>query len=348
MDEDAYQIIKLYTSQNAPPLVPAVASGRHHIKWTPLADIPVPMWNAYVAMHDTDIYVAGGDSPVKEARHHTYCYNIHNDRWSQLPSSGHYYGIPHIIDRRLAIIGGRLSSTKERTNKVSTFDKATQTWIPYYPNMLMVRNRPGVVSYLKYIIVAGGGKGDDDPIIQDDMEILNWVENSHWRKLSITLPEPMTTFTPSIANDHLFIVGYTDGNLSRNNDTYKIPLVEVVASIDQLNISDHGVDKWNKMAPADHWFTALVPGSSPPLAVGGWEKGSTATTADINMYEFSKGSWKKVGAITFPRSLVAVATIGDSAIILIGGYTKGGSLANANSSTITTVELGQAEIISQE
>ena len=306
------------------------------------------MWNACVAVHDTDLYVAGGDSPVREVKHHTYHYSLHNDKWNQLPPSGHYYGIPHIIGSMLVIIGGRLSSTKKRTNKVTTFDEATQTWISYYPDMLMVRNRPGVVSHLKYVIVAGGGKGNDNPIIQDDMEILNWAENCHWRKLNITLPEPMSTFTPSIADDHLFIVGYTDGSLSRSNDAYKIPLVEVVPSIDQLNISDHGVAKWNKMTPTNHWFTALVPSSLPPLVVGGWEKGSTATTANINTYEYPQQLWEKVGTITFPRSLVAVASISDCAIILIGGYTKGGSLANANSSTVTTVELGQAEIIRQE
>ena len=38
----------------------------------------------------------------------------------QLPPSGHYHGIPHIIGDKLANIGGRLSATNKRTNKVST------------------------------------------------------------------------------------------------------------------------------------------------------------------------------------------------------------------------------------
>ena len=335
------------TLQNAPPLMPAVVNGGHHIKWTPLADLPVPMWNLYAAVRDTDVYVAGGDSPIREAKHHVYHYSLSNDQWSQLPPPNHYYGIPHIIGNRLAIIGGRLSNTKERTNKVSTFDDVTQTWISFYPNMLSVRNRPGVVSHLEYTIVAGGGKGEDAPIIQDDIEILNWVENSHWRKLSITLPEVMSTFIPTIIDDHLFIVGYTDGNLSRNNNAYKISLVDVMASIDQGNNQVCGTAKWSKMPPTKHWFTALVPSLSPLLVVGGWEKDGTATTADINMYEYSEQSWKKVGTMTFARSLVAVAMISDNAIIVIGGYTKGGSIDNANSSTVTTVALGQAEMLSQ-
>jgi len=70
--------------------------------------------------------------------------------------SGHYFGIPHIIGGKLAIIGGRLSASTKRTNKVSTFDVDSQTWTSYYPNLLSVRSKPGVVSHLEHVIVAGG------------------------------------------------------------------------------------------------------------------------------------------------------------------------------------------------
>ena len=104
----------------------------------------------------------------------------------------------------MAIIGGRLSATKKRTNKVSTFDKTTQSWTSYYPNLLSVRSKPGVVTHLEHVIVAGGGSDD---MMHDDIEVLNWVENSHWKKVSIYLPVPMYGFTPIIADDHLVIVG---------------------------------------------------------------------------------------------------------------------------------------------
>jgi len=40
------------------------------------------------------------------------------------------------------IIGGYLSSTNEVTNKVSTFNEDNQTWISYYPDMLLARRQP--------------------------------------------------------------------------------------------------------------------------------------------------------------------------------------------------------------
>ena len=85
------------------------------MKWTQLANLPAPMYGAYVTVQDKKVYVAGGSGPVDDAEHQVYVYDVNTDHWGQLPPSGHYYGIPHIIGGKLAIIGGRLSATKKRT-----------------------------------------------------------------------------------------------------------------------------------------------------------------------------------------------------------------------------------------
>ena len=107
--------------------MPALTSGRYHIKCTRLADLPAPLYDAYVVVQHHKIYVTGGSSPVEDAIHQVYVYDINTDQWGQLLPSGHYYGIPHIIGAKLVIIGGRLSATKGKTNKVSTFDEDSQT-----------------------------------------------------------------------------------------------------------------------------------------------------------------------------------------------------------------------------
>ena len=61
-----------------------------------------------------------------------------------------------LVHGKLAIIGGHVSATNERTNKVSTFDETSQTWIAHYPDLLSVRSKPGVVTHLEHVIVAGG------------------------------------------------------------------------------------------------------------------------------------------------------------------------------------------------
>ena len=324
--------------------MPALISGRYHIKCTQLADLPVPLYGAYVAVQHHKIYVTGGDGPVEDAYHQVYVYDINTDQWDQLPPSGHYLGIPHIIGGKLVIVGGRLSATKKRTNKVSTFNEDSQTWTSYYPDLLSVRSRPGVVSHLEHVIVAGGDTGDNTTVTLDDIEVLNWTENSDWRKVFTKLPVPMYGFTPIVSDDHLVIVSYASADRNASNSVYKISVATITALIDQQHNSDTST-KWAKLTVTDHWVTALVPSSSPPVVVGGDNATGTISTGDIKMYDNSNKSWKKIGSLSSARSCVAVAAVYNNAIIVIGGYTKRDTTANALSSSVTVVELGQAELL---
>ena len=326
--------------------MPALTSGRYHIKWTQLADLPVPLHDAYVALHYHKLFVTG-ESPVEDALYQVYVYDTNANQWAQLPPSGHYYGIPHIIGEKLAIVGGRLSATKKMTNKVSTFDEDSQTWTSYYPDLLSVRSKPGVVNHLEHVIVAGGGRptaeDDDTPVVQDDIEVLNWIENSHWSKISIKLPVAMYGFTPTIYDDYLIIVGYNGANVKVCNDAYKIPVANATASIDTQDNTDIPT-KWTKLTVNNPYRTALVPSSSPPVIVGGKDTTYTATP-DIKVFDNSNKSWKKIGSLSSARCGVAVTAVYNNAIIVIGGYTTGGDKGSRKSSGLTLVELGQAELL---
>ena len=221
-------------------------------------------------LYNTIRSIVTGSSPVEDAKHQVYVYDINCNQWDQLPPSGHYLGIPHIIGGRLAIIGGRLFATKKRTNKVSTFDEDSQTWTSYYPDLLSVRSKPGVVSYLQHVIVAGGvrstAEDDDTRVVQDDIEVLNWIENSHWRKVSIKLPVPMYSYTPTISDGDLIIVGYYGADMNSYNGAYKTSVANITTPNDQqLN----SANKWTKLTATDHWCIALVPSLSLIVVVGG-------------------------------------------------------------------------------
>ncbi|XP_065907606.1 uncharacterized protein [Dysidea avara] len=328
----------------APPLFPTLTSERYFVKWTKLNSFPSPVYGAHVIVQDKKVYVAGGDGPVYNAIHQVYVYDINTDRWDRFPPSGHVNGFLTIIGGKLAYIGGHLSATKKMTNKVSTFDETSQAWTSYYPNLLSPRDRPGVVTHLEHVIVAGGRKHVDHTVaVRDDIEVLNWIENSHWQLVSINLPVPMNSFIPITINGSLLIVGYTGANLKHNDIAYKIPVDDITRSGDQQKTSDTPT-KWITMTNATHWGTALVPSSSPPVVVGGEDENGTPTS-DIKMYEDSSKSWRKVASLSSARSYTAIATVSSNAIIVIGGFAKGGSATNALSSSLTTVELGQVQLI---
>ena len=308
------------STQEAPPLLPTLTSGRSRVKWTRLTDLPAPLYAAYVAVHGHKIYVTGHHTPIEAAKHQVYVYNIYSARWGQLPPSKHYHGIPHIVGSKLTIIGGLLSGTKRRTNKVSTFDDGSQTWISFYPDLLSVRSRPGVVSHQEYVFVAGGRPRGVNTAL-DDIKVLNWMENSHWRRASIKLPVPMYEFTPIISDDHLLVVGYGGADGKVKKGAYRLPVASITSSIDGQH--DGTTSRWTELTAVTHSYPLLVPGSSPPVIVSGWNHSDKTSTADIKMYDNSDHSWRSVGSLSSARCLVAVAAVDDNAIVVIGGCSEG-------------------------
>ena len=309
-----------------------------------MADLSAPLYHVRAAVLHHKIYVAGS-SPVEGATHQVYVYNVDNDQWGQLPPPGHYHGIPHVIGDKLAIIGGHLLSATEKvtkvTNKILTYDEDSQTWISYYPDLLSVRSQLGVVSHLEHVIVAGGKSNHS--VVLDDIEVLNWMENSHWRRVLTKLPVPMYGFTPTISDDHMLIVGYYNVERKPQRGAYKLPVASITTSVDQQHSETSS--RWINLTPATHTSTALVPSSSPPVVVGGWKNSSKTSTADIKMYDNTDHSWKEIGSLSSPKSSVGVVAVHNNAIIVIGGCTEGGHKVNHKSSCLTVVELGQAELL---
>jgi len=270
--------------------------------------------------------------------HQVYVYDVNTDHWNQLPPSGHYLGIPYIIGGKLVVIGGCLSATKTGTNKISTFDETSQTWTSYYPDLLSVRVKPGVITHLEHVIVAGGMKKRDILLMQDSIEVFNWTENSQWRMVSINLPVPMYSFTPIIAGDYYLIIGYIGANRISSCSVYKIPVRNITVS-DQPQKRNKAAG-WIVMSSPSHSGMAVVPKSFPPMVIGGVISG-TVPTADIKIYDSTTGSWKNTALLSSARTGVSVATVSDNVIIVLGGCT---SVANVKYSSLNIVELGQAQL----
>ena len=298
------------------------------------------MFAAYVAVQDKKIYVCGGHSPNEEAEHHVYVYDLTTHQWGQLPSPGCYYGVPHIIGGKLVIIGGNESTTKKMTNKVSTLDDLT--WTSYYPDLLSVRSRPGVVTHKEYVIVAGGRNSPTIPMAQDDIEILDWTENSRWRRVLINLPKPMWDFTPIIFEDHLFIVDYSDSIGRRFNESFKIPVKDIL-SVNQQTKSNNAISTWIKLASSSNRAAAIVTGLSSPVVAGG-DRNLNKPDSDIAIYDSTTDAWKNICALSSARSYPVVATLNKNTIIVAGGCIFCDTMSNGKFSSLALMEMGQADL----
>ena len=307
----------------------ALQSGNYDFFWTKCSKIPAPMYGASVAGDEQNIYVAAGCAQDIRTYDRIYWYKIKKGRWSELPSPGHNLGILCMVDGKLNVFGGRDVINKMSSNKVSTLDPVTKSWIRCFPDMIIVRTKPGVVVYLEHIIVAGGAFSKDN--FTDCIEILNWqLPQLEWEQVDITLPVPMWAINLTVSSDKVFIVGYTQAK-GRSASAYHI---SVTAIVDKAL-----TENWVKICSAPHHDTALVPYSSPPIIVGGNSRDEASS--DICIYSPLENCWKTCASLPSPRISTAVASVYDDAIIVIGGNTKAKTIESAMTSTLDTVELGR-------
>ena len=117
-----------------------------------------------------------GSAPDDDTYRYVYVYDINGNQWDRLPPPGQYQGRLQIINTKLTVIGGMDNATSKRTNKVTTYDN--YSWNNIHPNMIKARNKPGAVTHLDHVIVAGGRL--DDNTFSDDIEVLNYKQSSHW------------------------------------------------------------------------------------------------------------------------------------------------------------------------
>jgi len=316
-------------------LVEALQTMQYRLKWDKCADLPRRIYNASVVVDDKSVFVTAGTAPEDETYNNVYCYDLTSDQWSTLPPPGHRFGVLCMVNTSLSIFGGSDPITYAYCNKVSTFDRDTNSWTTYYPNMIQKRAKPGVVTYGDHVIVMGGSYKPKKYL--DSIEILDWRQRSLWRVLSTTLPAPMFSIKPTIAREHLFIVGYTQTG-SQNKGSYQLP-VAMITSLLSSSSSEQVASQWEELSPAPHSYTVTVPYSNPPLIIGGRVKG--VSTSDISLYDTSKRSWIKVDHLTSARNCVGVATINSNTIIIVGG-TWGGEGVEANkASSLSIVEIGR-------
>ena len=310
------------------------------MKWIRLPDLPSPLSDPYAVTHQSKIFVTGcvTSHSHTHAIFQVYCYDCFTNQWYRLPQVQQYYGVPHVVGGKLVIFGGRLSHNSRRTSKVTTFDQFTHKWTSFYPDMMSVRSRPGVVTHLEYVIAAGGTV--DDATCVNDIEILNWVENIAWRIVPLRLPSPMYALTPIICNDSIYIVGFSNKEGSFRN-AYLIPAASIASPLGS------GTSKsWQKLKSSECHDTATIPGLSAPVIVGGHhliDQTQKISTADICMYNSDTKSWEQVDKLSSPRSNPAVVSVSNNAVVVIGGSVRQRGIAGSVS--LSTVELGQVKLI---
>ena len=308
----------------------ALQTKQYHFKWDKCADLPRTMYEASVVVDDNNVYVTAGSAPEDETHNNVYQYNITTDQWNTLPPPGHRFGVLCMVDNRLSIFGGSGSVTRKYHNKVSTYNRDTNSWSQTYLGMIHERFKPGVVVHSDHLMVMGGQY--ESKKLLDSIETMNWRQISPWREVSTKLPVPMWNIKPTITGEHLLIVGYGDAG-GRSKGSYQLLVSTITSSSDQV------ASQWEKLSLAPHYYTTTVPSSNPPLIIGGNDVKGVATS-DISLYDTSKKSWIQVDSLISTRKSVGVATINNNTIIVVGGTSGGLGVKAAEAASLPIVEIG--------
>ena len=277
-----------------------------------------------------------GSAPDDDTYRYVYVYDINGNQWDRLPPPGQYKGTLQIINSNLTVIGGKDTTTRKITNKVTTYNN--NSWSKTYPNTIKTRVRPGAVIHLDYVIVAGGYLDVDT--ISDDIEVLNYKQSSHWVIARMKLPEPMWLPSLTISDDLLYIVGYDRATIRSISAAYQLPVDIITSSAAQL--TSNQTAHWTKLPPAPHYNTAIIPNSCPPVIVGGSVQG--VPTVDITVLDVPNNSWKKIASLTTARVCTAVVPINHDSILVIGGFSGGRNIEEAKANSMTTVEKGSVRL----
>lgn len=127
-----------------------------------------------------NVYVGGGFS-FRGNVATVMVYSLQTGSWRTLPPYESEYFAMAAVNNQLVLVGGRSPSTDEVTNVLGVWDEGSQTWTHPFPVMPTARRLSSVISYQKWLIVAGGE--DERGSYSKTVELLDtlsgqWYEGS--------------------------------------------------------------------------------------------------------------------------------------------------------------------------
>ena len=307
------------------------------MKWTKCTNLPVPMTLAHATVINDTLYIGGGICTTANDQYLMFNYKLTDDQWRMLPVLPQCYGVPTNINNDISYIGGHDPSTNRSTNKVITL--LNNQWTSQYPNMITARRDHAVVSYQHYTIVAGG-EGEDQSTL-DTIEVFN-CNNYQWTILSTHLPQPMKTINATTCNQSFIIAGYTNAEGYGISGTFIITMDSLVGTEQQQSLtsstSEHD-NKWSELYPTPYWNTTIVPNTTPPVIIGGYDEQMKAVN-NISLYDDISNSWRTISSLPISCAKATVATI-NNIMIVAGGCTDDSTIETAIATILTSVVLGQ-------
>ena len=276
------------------------------LKWRRGKGMPFGMDSGIQAvMVGDDVYVGGGLSISSGDT--VMVYSLQTESWRTLPPCGcHYFGMA-VINNQLVLVGG--VSTCRVTNVLSVWDQRSRTWTHPFPVMPTERLSPTVISYQKWLIVAGGGVGRT---YSDKVELLDTVSRQ-WYEGS-PLPGKYSEMSSAI-NGNMWYLSGGRSSQGANKHVLSVCLDELISQAVSQSTTPSRPSPWQTLpeAPLVHSTVLVLNGAL--LTVGG------RNSSSIHLYQPGRRSWVKVGDLPTELRMCACTTLPSGEIFVAGGTT---------------------------
>ena len=283
----------------------------------------MPTACATAVVIDRKVYVCGGRCPDVESSRQVFVYDFDKKVWGTLSALAPQYRCQAVtIDNQLVLLGGwePLSSSRmgKITNLVSTWTE--QGWQQVIPAMPTKRYRHSVLAH-GTIVIAAGGRADDDRTLLSSIDVLNTTTHQWWTPANLRLPRPMYAMTITANSIHMNVAA------ARVDDPSSSDMKTPSKSVWQLPVSalttvpmTEGCSpprQWTEIVPTPNFDSALLQAAPHRVAIGGDDDSDQATT---HVAVCSHNKWSTVGQLLLPRARCAIVSLSPSSILVCGGY----------------------------
>ena len=262
-----------------------------------------------------NVYVGGGYSSAGN-RVTVMVYSLETGSWRTLPPYESLYFGMAAVNNQLVLVGG--ISTSHR-NVLGVWDEGSHTWTHPFPVMATARHSPSVISYQKWLVVAGGE--DERYSHSKRVELLDTL-SGRWYEGS-PLPYGCSGMSSAISGDMWYLLrGYSSqrDNIRASKHAFSVCLDELISQAVPQSAgatSPPTPSPWQTLpeTPLTHSTVLILNGAL--LAVGG------ESSSAIHLYQPISKSWVKVGELPIQRWQCACTVLPSGEIFVAGGIGDG-------------------------
>ena len=260
---------------------------------------------------DDKIYIGGGFTMYTMDVGIVLMYTLRNSSWTKLPYYRNHFCGMTTVNQQLVLVGGRNVLTKKVSNMLGVWNEESQTWTHPFPTMPKSQCSPSVISYQKWLIVAGGH--DDKSLRSNKVELLDTL-SGQWYEGSPLPCIPGCSGMSSAISDNMWYLsrGFTSVD-DKNNRVFSVCLDKLISQAVTPSATATSPSPWQTLTDTPLTGSTVLALNGALLAVGGY-KNST-----IFCYQPSSRSWVKVGCLPIKRWQCACVVLPNSGEIFVAG-----------------------------